>query len=225
MEEPSGLRLGSIGGTSLYAEASFLILAVFFVAISAQGGQPMESALLWIPTLFFSILIHELGHAGMIAALGFGRSVIVLGGFGGVTMNSRSARPWQNILISLAGPVCGFLLSVVLRMIYVRSEFLQTDRFFSEWFGQLVYANIAWAIFNLIPIYPLDGGQIFRNLTMMLTSDERSFIVTTWVSMILAGLLLVYGIANQQYFLATIAFMLGLQNFQSWSSFKGGGGI
>lgn len=218
MDEPSGLRLGSIGGTTLFAEGSFLILAGLFVAITLQRGAPLEVALLWIPTLFFSVIVHELGHAGMIAALGFGRSVVVLGGFGGMTMNARNARPWQNVLISLAGPVAGFLLSVLIRALYLRSEFMQTDRFFSVWSQQLVDANFWWAIFNLIPIYPLDGGQIFRNLTMMFTSDRTSFVVTTWVSMILAGLLIVWGLFGGNFFMASIAFMLLLQNYQSWSS-------
>lgn len=220
MEEPGGLRLGSIGGTTLFAEASFLILAALFVAISMQRGEPLEVALLWVPTLFFSVLIHELGHAGMIGLLGFGRSVIVLGGFGGVTTNPRDARPWQNILISLAGPVAGYLLAVAIQNAFVRSEFLQSDRFFREWSFQLIFANKAWAIFNLVPIYPLDGGQIFRNLTMMLTSERNSFVATTWLSMILSGLLVVYGLFSGSFFLASIAFMLLLQNYQNWSSFR-----
>lgn len=220
MEEPSGLRLGSIGGTTLFAEGSFLILSGLFVAISLQRGEPMQVALLWIPTLFFSILIHELGHAGMIGALGFGRSVVVLGGFGGVTMNARQARPWQDILISLAGPVAGYLLALVIGWSFARSTFLQSDPFFREWFGQLHWANIAWAIFNLIPIYPLDGGQVFRNLAMIFTTERNSFIATSWLSMILAGLLLVFGLFGRNFFLATIAFMLLLQNYQNWSSYR-----
>ena len=74
--EPHGLRLGSVAGTSLFVQPSFLILAAFFVLLELQVRAPIEQALLWIPTLFFSVLIHELAHALTIAALGFGLFVI-----------------------------------------------------------------------------------------------------------------------------------------------------
>ena len=48
--------------------------------------------------------MHELAHAGTIGAFGFGPSRIILAGLGGVTFNERRAKPWQDLLISLAGP-------------------------------------------------------------------------------------------------------------------------
>lgn len=221
MEVSRGLRLGAIGKTELFVDFSFLILAGLFVIFSLNDGDPLPVALLWIPTLFFSILIHELGHAAMIGALGFGRSVIVLGGFGGVTTNQRQARPWQNLLISLAGPVVGAAFALLLALLFMNVGFLSTDRMMSEWIPLMIRANIAWAIFNLLPIVPLDGGQVLRSLTSMFASDKSSFVATTWISMICAGLLIVVSLAYwKSMFSATIAFMLFLQNFQSWSAYR-----
>jgi hypothetical protein len=141
----------------------------------------------------------------MIGLLGFGSSVVVLGGFGGATMNPRSGRPWQNILISFAGPAIGFLLSVVLALIFVRSHFLMTDRMMSEWIPMMIWANRAWAIFNLIPILPLDGGNILRQGTAWFLTNRTSFQISVWVSMALALVLTVFGLAQRNFFMAAIA--------------------
>src|SRR5690349_12631214 len=138
-DDHHGLRLGSIGGTSLHVDFSFFILSVLFVMSSLQDGEPIQVALLWIPTLLISVIIHELGHAGMIALLGFGRSVIVLGNFGGVTMNARKARPWQNLLIALAGPIAGALFGVVLYLIAARAPIVRRDAMLSAWVPMMMY--------------------------------------------------------------------------------------
>lgn len=223
MEVSRGLRLGSIGKSTLYVDPSFLLLAGLFVIFSLNDGAPIQVALLWIPTLFLSVIVHELGHAGMIAALGFGRSDIILGGFGGVTINARRARPWQDLLISLAGPLVGFAFAILLDRLHENVSLIQTDRMLRVWVPLMSRVNFIWAIFNLFPIVPLDGGHVLRNLTQMFLSDRRSFIITTWISMIGAGLLIAYGLRGMNLFLATIAFMLLLQNFQSWSAFRRSG--
>src|SRR5687768_10596811 len=104
------LHLGSIRGTSIDVDVNFLFLILFFVVMNYNPAQGIHFALLWIPILFLSVLIHELAHAAMIGALGFGSSQVLLTGMGGVTMNSRRAKPWQDLLISLAGPVSSFIL-------------------------------------------------------------------------------------------------------------------
>jgi Zn-dependent protease len=221
--EHSGIRLGSILGSPLYVEPSFFILVVVFVFIDLQRGYPIERALLWAPTLFFSVIIHELGHAAMIGLLGFGRSLIALGGFGGMTVNDRTGRPWQNILISLAGPVAGCVFAIVLLFAFTRSTFLQTDRMMSNWFPLMIWVNFAWAIFNLLPIYPLDGGKILRSGTAWFMTNLRSFKITTWVSMVLALVLVVAGLAQRNYFTAAIAASLLLDNYQRWDRYKQSG--
>ena len=223
IDREQGIRVGSIGGTVLHLDYSFLFLCGLFVVFDLQDGTPIQRALLWIPTLFFSVIAHELGHAGAIAALGFGRSDIVLGGFGGVTMNNRRARPWQNILISLAGPVAGAAFGVLLYLLLFNVSFLQTDKMFSQWFPLMIAVNFYWAVFNLLPIYPLDGGQILRSLTQIFMTERNSFLTTTWISLVLAGVIIVFSLVRRQYFLATIAFMLALENYQNWSAYKGGG--
>src|SRR5437762_3389468 len=104
------VHLGSISGTSLDVDFSFLILIVFFVASFYDPQLGVRYALLWAPFLFLSVSLHELSHAGAIGLFGYGPSQIVLGGMGGVTMNARKAAPWHDMIISAAGPLASFAI-------------------------------------------------------------------------------------------------------------------
>ena len=110
------IHLGSILGTTITLDFSFLILIVFFVMMNAQSSG-MPYALIWAPVLLISVLFHELAHASMIGSLGFGSSAIILQGMGGATYNDRRARPWQDLLISAAGPLSNFLLAWIVGLI------------------------------------------------------------------------------------------------------------
>src|SRR5436305_7208842 len=104
------IHLGTIFGTTIALDFSFLILIAFFV-LSSADAYGMPGALLWVPVILVSILFHEFAHAAMIGILGHGSSEIVLEGIGGVTINQRQSRPWQDMLISAAGPAASFLLA------------------------------------------------------------------------------------------------------------------
>lgn len=217
---PHGLRLGSIAGTPIFVEPSFFMLCAFFVLIDLQRGDPIQFALLWIPTLFLSVLVHEAAHALTIGALGFGSSVVALGGFGGVTMNERRARPWQDLLISLAGPLASFIFAFLLGLLWANVAFVRQDAMLQHLVPLMRWANIAWGIFNLLPIYPLDGGSVFRNFLRFFSSERTSFVVSVWVSIVVAVGLAILALAFRSFFAAVICAMLAFQNWQRWSAFK-----
>src|SRR5258708_17524611 len=97
------LRIGTLGGTTVDVDFSFLILCALFVLRDFDSQQP-ERAILWVPVILVSLLAHELAHAGTIGLLGLGSSDIILHGVGGVTVTTREALPWQDLLRILAVP-------------------------------------------------------------------------------------------------------------------------
>lgn len=143
--------------------------------------------------MFISILVHELGHAFMIRRFGWG-SRIILYHFGGLATtespetyvpmhNENDSSPWRKILISLAGPFAGFLLAGILIVILyftVGFYFEFSPSQIIDWeipglltpetirlhriVWMLLALNIFWGLLNLLPVYPLDGGQIAREL-------------------------------------------------------------
>lgn len=218
--ERPGFRLGSIGPISMFIEPTFLILMALFVMVDLDRKVPLPQALLWIPIVFFSVLLHELGHALMIWLLRHGKSTITLSGLGGVTRNQRNARPWQDILISLAGPLASIAIALVAAWLFTNSALIRSDPMFVSLVPKLVWANRSWAIFNLLPLYPLDGGQVIRNFLLMVMSPARSFVISVLSSIVIGVGVGVLAVLSRQFFILVIAAMLVLQNYRDWQAYR-----
>ena len=215
------LHLGSIRGTSIDIDFSFFILILLFVALNYNPQLGIQYALLWIPVIFISVLIHELAHAAMIGIFGFGSSQIILGGMGGVTINSRQARPWQDMLISVAGPASSFGLGFLTWGIMIGAPQYQNDPMLKALLPVLVYANIGWGLFNLIPTPPLDGGHATRDFFRMFLSERTAFIVATWIAIIVGGAIAVwFFVGRKQFFIAFYIAWFVFMAFQRWQDFQ-----
>ena len=213
------LHLGSIGNTSIDVDFSFLLLVGLLAVLAYDPAQGIQYALLLIPIAFISVLVHELAHAAMIGLLGFGSSHIILGGMGGVTINDRRGKPWQNFLISVAGPLSSFGL-MYLAWLAQFTRIAQTDRMLMAFFPYMVLANLWWGVFNLIPVPPLDGGHATRDLFRMFLSERNAFIIAIWIAMIVGGgcaaWLFREGSFLGAFYLAWFVYMA----FQQWQYFR-----
>jgi Zn-dependent protease len=213
---PSGIRLGSIAGTTIHLQISFLILVGLFVLLDLESGAPLPVALLWLPVAFLSVLLHELGHAAALAALGFGRSQITLGGLGGLTFNPREAKPWQDLLVSLAGPVTSYLLYLGAAFAVARLPLAQSDPMLRAFLPFLANINRLWAFFNILPIAPLDGGQAVRNLLRIFLSERTAAYISAGSSALVGGLLVLWSLSRGQFFIAILGVMLTMQNLRQF---------
>lgn len=121
--------------------------------------------LIWVAVVFVSILVHELGHA--LAFRRFGeRAEIVLYAFGGLAIPQGvvSGR-WRRIVVSLAGPFAGFILCGVVYGSNLAFGWAQGNGLEVAFlYIQLVFVNLYWGLLNLLPVFPLDGGQVSREL-------------------------------------------------------------
>jgi Zn-dependent protease len=213
------LHLGSIRGTSIDIDPSFFILIVFFVAMNYNPSIGIHYALLWIPILFLSVLVHELAHAAMIGLLGFGSSHIILGGMGGVTMNARRAKPWQDLLISLAGPVSSFALAFLAGWLQT-IPFVIQDPMLRAFVPLFQAANVFWAIFNLIPVPPLDGGHATREFFRIFLNEQRAFVISVWIALIVGSGVAIFAMATRSYILALYIAWFVYMSWQSWQHFR-----
>ena len=112
----------------------------------------------WYNDIFYYVLavvLHEYGHYLVAKHYGYDSSGIVFNLYGAALNTNNCFQRKHDILISFAGPLVNVLLILILLSVWwvFPQVFL-----FSEGF---LYANIVTLIFNLIPIYPLDGGRIF----------------------------------------------------------------
>ena len=200
---------------------------------------------IWVAVIFASILVHELGHALAFRRYGQ-RSQIVLHFAGGLTIPEPvywgsgyanvSLTPNQHIFVSLAGPGAGFLLAgLVIAVVTALGGSVITTWLFGfiplplnarlPFGGQvlavvvtmLLWVNIFWGLINLVPVFPLDGGHVSRNV--LLQADPVDGVrKSLWISVIAGGLVAVAGfILLRSLFMAL---MFGLLAFQSYQALR-----
>jgi Zn-dependent protease len=214
------IHLGTIFGTTVTLDFSFLILIVFFVMTTDVQTVGMRYALLWVPVLLISILWHELAHAAMIGGLGFGSSAIILGGMGGATYNERHARPWQDLLISGAGPASSFLLAWIVTMIGTNVPVAASDPFLRALLPLMAWANKWWGIFNLLPIGPLDGNHMLRNFFRLFLKERPAFIISIWISIFVGLGVFVLSLIGRQVFVAILVAWFVWTSWTQWQFFR-----
>jgi stage IV sporulation protein FB len=215
------LHLGSIGGTSIDVDFSFFLLCAFWTISSYDARYGVQYALLWIPVLFLSVLLHELAHAGSFAIFGFGSSRIVLGGMGGVTMSERGvrARPWQDMLISAAGPLSNFAIAFVCRR-FADAPAVAHDPMLAAFVPYMYFANKWWGIFNLLPVPPLDGGHALRGLLQTFLRERLAFTIAVWVAIIAGAAMAIFWALDRNFLLAALIGWFAFNNFQAWEEYR-----
>jgi len=137
-----------------------------FGAYMSWNPNHVDLVFIWVMCLFVSILVHELGHA--LAAEAFGwPAEIVLYWCGGLMFSQRHHHrtPLREIAVSLAGPFAGFgLFGLILLIEYLIPETVELPRNVRFIFGCMVQINLFWGLVNLLPVLPLDGGQVCQSL-------------------------------------------------------------
>lgn len=182
----------SLFGIPVRIHPMFWVIAIFL----GIQSRDLISLLAWVAAVFIGILIHELGHALAMRAYGF-YPWITLHGFGGLTSYNpggsyRSAGHGGlgQVVITAAGPGAGFLLAavlvVVLRMTGHDVAILRLWKVIpwpqlgdivgsvalTEFVDSLLFISIIWGVINLLPVYPLDGGQIAREVFLKINARQ-----------------------------------------------------
>lgn len=214
------IHLGSIRGTKIGVDFSFLILAGLFVVTYYDPATGIQYALLWAPVLFISVLIHELAHAAAIGLFGYGPSDVVLGGMGGATMNKRTARPWHDVVISLAGPLSSFALMFLIQFIWARTPAARADPMMVAFLPLLWTANMWWGLFNLLPITPLDGGHAVRSFLRMFLGERNAFRIAVWIAIVAGVAAVSWAIWRKSTVLAVLIAWYVFMNYQQWQYYR-----
>jgi Zn-dependent protease len=230
----------SLAGIPVRVHPLFWLIALLLGSSGALIEIPI-----WIVVVFISILIHELGHALAFRFYGI-RSQIVLHAMGGLTIPestpwgagwaSVSPSPKQEIVISLAGPFAGFsFAALVMAIATLTGGSLLTGKLFgiiplpltaimpfggtmlSIFVSMLLWVNVFWGIFNLLPVYPLDGGQVTRNVLIQVDPWDGAR-KSLWVSVVVGGIIALAGLLVMRS--PYIALLFGLLAFQSYQSLQ-----
>jgi len=173
----------------------FWVLALLLYGDDGLRAHGLLGLVIWVAVVFVSIMVHELGHT--LAFRWFGTdSHIVLHAFGGLAIPwSRVDGRWRRIIISLAGPGAGFVL---LAVVYYSNHFFPwagTSRPLLLLYVYLYVVNLYWGVFNLLPVFPLDGGQVCKEVCGAIwpRNGER---IALEISIVVAGLCAFYCLAS-----------------------------
>ena len=199
------------------------VYPLFFVVVALLGARQSDLMLIlvWVAAVFVSILVHELGHASVARAYGL-RPSIQLYSMGGVTRfePQRRLTHRQSIAISLAGPGAGFLLGGI---IFIASQGAPPDVPFvvDQAVRDLLWVNFGWGLLNLLPILPLDGGNILRSFLQGVrrNPDDR---LALQISISCGGLLCLVALYYGLVWAGMIAALITYDNYQSLARFGWG---
>ena len=198
----------SLFGMPVAVEWWFWLAAVLLGGgAAAQDPDDWAVVAVWVGVVFVSVLVHELGHA--MAGKRFGAvPAIRLHGFGGVTfLPGASFNRAQHILVSAAGPIAGLLLGLgVLALNKTVSDLPVLARVAVQ---HALYVNFVWTFVNLLPIQPLDGGQILGQVL-----GPRRNQLTSWIGFVIAIVLCLWALQHRMVFSALMLAMLAYYNFR-----------
>jgi Zn-dependent protease len=182
-------------------EGTALVLAALLLAFGLRDGTP-GSAVLMVVLGAGSILAHELGHAFMARAFRLQPIEMALHGFGGLTRHRRPNRPWKELAVTLAGPAAGLALAAIAFGVAIVAP--GQARSIATQLGTL---NLIWSVFNLLPVYPMDGGMAL-SATLRMFAPALALPVTYG-----AGLTLSVGMVGLALWAGEILIVLVLGTF------------
>src|SRR6266567_6156780 len=178
------IRLFRFSGINVFLHWSWFVVA----AIEIQNRRGSYSSVTWnvleYLALFLIVTIHEFGHALACRQVGGRADRIVLWPLGGVAYVDPPPRPGATLWSIAAGPLVNVALVPTLTGLGYLSRHMGWSAAMPNAHALLRavwFINLSLLIFNMLPIYPLDGGQILRSLLWFVLGRTRSLMVTTFI--------------------------------------------
>jgi len=178
--------VGSIAGIPIRMHLTLVLMLVWIAlsyAMSGLGARATGLGVVLVLAIFGVIVVHELAHALVARRFGITTRDIMLLPVGGIASLERMPeKPSQELLVAVVGPAVNFAIAALLSPI--RNPFVH----------QFVLINVALAVFNLIPAFPMDGGRALRALLAMRLGQERATDIAAALGRGFAVLLGVFGL-------------------------------
>ena len=206
------IRLFRAAGITVFLHWSWFLVAVYEINARGRSYSSVTFNVIEYLSLFLIVLMHEFGHSLACRQVGGNANQIVLWPLGGVAYVDPPPRPGATLWSIAAGPLVNVALIFVLSGIGALSRSLgwsQAMPNFHALLRTIWFINLGLLIFNILPIYPLDGGQILRSLLWFVMGRARSLMVATILGFIgVAGFILLALWAQSLWYGVLAVFML-----------------
>lgn len=216
-------RLFRFAGIQVYLHFTWFIVAAFEVMQFARRYSSPIWGLFEYLTLFFIVLLHEFGHALACRQTGGVADRIILWPLGGIAFVNPPPRAGAYLWSIAAGPLVNVVLFPILSLILsvaVESDLQISNPDAFIFLTAVWYVNTILLVFNLLPIYPLDGGQIVRGLLWFAVGRIRSLKIASVIGFGGAILLLLFALQQRSIWLGILAFFVLTQAQAGWSYAK-----
>ena len=214
-----GIRIFRVLGIQVYLHWSWLLAAAFLINWKdVTYSSPVWNVLEYL-ALFAVVLLHEFGHSLACLSVGGTADTIMLWPLGGVAYVSPPPRPGAMLWSIAAGPLVNVLLvPVTVGLFYmIRHGVLPASPDVDNFVYYIVRLNIVLLVFNILPIYPLDGGQIVWSLLWFIFGRWHSLLISCIIGLIGALGAVVLSVVWGDRWLVYLA-LFGA--FRSWSGFQ-----
>jgi len=208
------LRFGSIRGIPIRIHVTLLLFFVWISVtywIAGLGPRGTITGVLLLALVFVTIVLHELTHALVAHRFGVRTRDILLLPIGGIASLERiPERPLQELAIALAGPAFNLGVALLLwaGLGIAGSDLALSTASRGEAFAlQLMWINVALAVFNLIPAFPLDGGRALRALLSRAMGRERATAIAAGIGQGVAVLLGLVGLTYNPWLVLIAVFL------------------
>lgn len=216
------INLGRLFGVYFRVDIGvFLIAAIFVInGLREPGFGGLIDEVTFVVLLFMSIYLHEMGHAFGARLFGIGTHDVTLTFFGGYARLSRQPRTTvEEVVVSGSGPAANLLLAAALAFFLSSPDSDGVAMHSWDILWRLQLANLILGLFNLLPAYPLDGGNIAQAVLARFMRRSRARLITGYLGLGVAGLLVLLGLAGGGLgFTVLVGLMLG---FMAWQEIQG----
>ncbi len=231
------LHIGTFAKIPVLVHWSFglLLLIAGYAAFTTSGSisfMLIVGAIIF--SMFFCVILHEYGHALTARRFGVRTQDIIILPIGGVARLARLPdNPMEEFYIAIAGPLVNIAILIIL------SPYFFVDNYAFDnllWlFNQrgmsigsdaalivpmLFAINLALAVFNLIPAFPMDGGRIFRSLLSLKISRQTATFIAARLGQILAIGLIIYAAYNYQIITVFVGIFVFYQAMMEYKNVK-----
>ncbi|MFH1573836.1 MAG: amidohydrolase family protein [Acidobacteriota bacterium] len=214
-------RIGRFKSVEVRLHISMLLIVPFLVFPYPENRWDWMFCLIGMTGLLIGILLHEIGHTLVARHFGIAVKQVVIWPLGGVSQMSRAPeKPGQRLLISAAGPVASLSCALVLGAIWLTyasptSLWIYLDPVWAQQIYNslmfLAFLNGALALINLLPVHPLDGGEMFNALLGLFVSKGVANTISIVVGIPFFFGLIVFGIVTSDHVSKSVLFMAALE--------------
>ena len=230
----TSIKLGSPFGISVYIHPAFWLLPIFYLFSNLKEASLFHSILevFLLFAVFFCVILHEFGHAFAARIFGIQTRDITIYPMGGVARLERmSEDPFEELVISLAGPAVNLLIFLLLLPICFNFSAAPFDfenltppnslsGSLNHYLKMLMFSNLGLLIFNLLPIFPMDGGRVLRALLNLAVGFSNATVISVTLGNLGAIFLVLLGLFSSNYILILLAFFVFIAGRQELMMLK-----